>query len=162
MKSKIFLSQINEMFRVDQALRFEAKNVKKPAQKSIGIFNYMVYLADGLHNYRIKGLIRVHGYPSNKTIGKEGMHKFWLLIQHQDQDIPLQKQCFKRCVFSPVDAAYLEDRILLNDGKKQIYGTQFTGKFDRNGHPVLRPVEDIGNLNKRRKDVDLEPLPLKA
>jgi hypothetical protein len=161
MKSKLIRDQIDEMFRVDQALRFSAaKNAKKSPKASIGIFNYMTYLADGLHNYKIKEMIRAHGYPSVKMVGREGLHKFWLLIQHQDQDILLQKQCFKKCVFSSLDAAYLEDRILLNDGKKQVYGTQFTGKFNRNNRLILRPTKDITHLNDRRKRVGLKPLSL--
>jgi len=149
------------MFQVDQALRFKAQNAKKTAKSGPGIFNYMTYLADGLHNYKIKELIHAYGYPSEKMVGKEGMHKFWLLIQHQDQDLSLQKQCLKKCAFSPLDAAYLEDRILLGEGKKQIYGTQFTRKSGRNSRLVLRPIEDAKNLNKRRKKVGLEPLFLK-
>ena len=115
----------------------------------------MVYLADGLHNHRIKELIRSHGYPSQKTVGVEGMHKFWLLVQHQDKDVVLQKQCLKKCDFSLSDAAHLQDRVLLNEGKKQLYGTQFTGRLDRKGRTVLQPVKDAQNLGKRRKKMGL-------
>lgn len=44
------------------------------------------------------------------------------------------------------------DRILVNEGKPQIYGTQvqvFEGKA------LPRPVEDPDNLDKRRKEMGL-------
>ena len=57
------------------------------------------------------------------------MKAFWLLIQHQDNDVELQKQCLKRCNFELKNNAFLTDRVLINQGKKQIYGTQFIGEI---------------------------------
>jgi hypothetical protein len=51
--------------------------------------------------------------------------------------------------------AYLTDRVRLAEGKKQLYGTQFTfvgGKWK------LRPLEDEANVDKRRAEVGLSTL----
>lgn len=52
------------------------------------------------------------------------MAAFWILIQHQDYDVALQKACLKRCDFERKHREYLTDRIALNEGRKQTYGTQ--------------------------------------
>jgi hypothetical protein len=53
------------------------------------------------------------------------------------------------------DLADLTDRVLLAEGKKQVYGTQFTLV---NGKCKPRPLKDEANVDKRRKEVGLEPL----
>ena len=55
------------------------------------------------------------------------------------------------------DLAYLEDRVLLRQGKKQIYGSQIyydgeTGAF------FVQPLEDPDHVDARRASVGLEPL----
>jgi hypothetical protein len=53
------------------------------------------------------------------------------------------------------DVAFLTDRVLLADGKKQRYGTQFKkvgGRF------VPQPIEDEANVDERRKEVGLPSL----
>jgi hypothetical protein len=49
----------------------------------------------------------------------------------------------------------LTDRVLLAEGKKQVYGTQFTLV---NGKCKPRPLEDEANVDQRRKEVGLRPL----
>ena len=56
---------------------------------------------------------------------------------------------------SQSNLAYLTDRVLLAEGKKQLYGTQFT-VVDGKWKP--RPLEDEANVDKRRAEVGLPPL----
>lgn len=128
------------MVGVDQDLRLQAKPGKE-------LINYMIYAIDAVHNYRIKDIIKNYGYPTQKMIGAKGMSDFWLLIQHQDYDLKLQEECSKNCDFSPENKAYLVDRILVNNGLKQRYGTQLN-----------QPIEDQKNVDERRKSVGLESL----
>ena len=107
----------------------------------------MVYLVDLVNNDLIKRIIKKYGYPSQKMIGKDGMQAFWLLVQHQDNDIELQKKCLEQCDFEHRNKAFLTDRVLINQGKKQIYGTQFIGE-----------IRDKKNVNKRRTKMGLESL----
>jgi hypothetical protein len=50
----------------------------------------------------------------------------------------------------------MADRVLVRDGKKQLYGTQH--KFSEDGGLVPLPIEDAANVDKRRKAIGLEPL----
>ncbi len=148
MINKTLAKQINEMYKVDQDLRGQAKRGRGP-------INFLIYAIDWVHNYRIKKIIELYGYPNLKLIGKGGLHNFWLLIQHQDFDIELQKACLKRCCFSKKDEAFLTDRILIKREGRQLYGTQFR----RVGQKLeLFPIKDKKMINSRRKKVGLNPL----
>jgi len=143
---------ISKLVKIDQEIR----NLKLSDPKLLGdLRSYVVYAIDGVHNWRIHKLIEEYGYPTQKLIGKGGMRDFWLLVQHQDFDIELQKACLKNCDFEPREKAYLTDRTLVNTGEKQLYGTQFYR--DKKGVLAPRPIKDKKNLDKRRKEVGLKP-----
>jgi|TARA_Y100000031_G_scaffold155565_1_gene206727 hypothetical protein len=133
--------QIIQAKDIDQKARFDCKPGK------LTMKNYTVYLVDLVNNDLIKHIIKEHGYPIQKMVGKKGMEAFWLLVQHQDKDVELQKQCLEQCDFEPKNKAFLTDRVLINQGKKQIYGTQFTGE-----------IRDKKNVDKRRAKMGLESL----
>ncbi len=176
MKSKLnqkLMKEIKEMFDIDQGLRNAWANKKlteplinwgedgkkrKPKTKmELGLINYLVYLVDAAHNARIHRIINQYGYPTSKLIGKKGIFYFFLLVQHQDYDLELQKNCLERCDFAKKEQAYLTDRILLREEKKQLYGTQFQRDLKHN-RIISQPIEDIKNVNARRKKIGLRPL----
>lgn len=73
----------------------------------------------------------------------------------------LQERCLKLLAdaaaegeASPRNVAYLTDRVCVNRGRNQIYGTQFGGRGDSF---APRPIEDPEHLDKRRASVGLEP-----
>jgi hypothetical protein len=151
MRNKKLAEYIIELAKVDQgarSLRFEKPELVK------GIPNYLVYAIDGVNNMRIKKIISDFSYPTQKLIGKRAMDSFYILAQHQDFDLELQKECLRHCDFQPEYMAHLTDRVLVNSEKKQIYGTQF--HRDKKMNLVPRPIEDIKNLDKRRKSVGLD------
>lgn len=149
MQNKKLASHIIEMAKIDQELRFMAGKEKS-------LTNFVIYAVDFIHNYRIKMIIEKFGYPTEKLIGKDAMNSFWLLIQHQDYDSDLQENCLKYCDFEPKDKAHLTDRILMNKGEKQIYGTQF--KLISEEKVIVYPLKDKKNVNKLRKQAGLEKL----
>ena len=53
------------------------------------------------------------------------------------------------------DIAYLTDRVLVNEGKPQVYGTQF---HRVNGERKPRPIEDAETVDERRKSMQLTTL----
>ena len=113
---------ISKLVKVDQEIR----NLRMNDPNLLGnLHGYIVYLIDGVHNWRLHKIVEEYGYPTQKLIGKRGMRDFWLLVQHQDFDVEFQKMCLKHCDFELREQAYLTDRILINTDKKQLYGTQF-------------------------------------
>lgn len=167
------MKEIKEMFDIDQGLRNAWVNKKlteplinwgkdggkrKPKTKmELGLVNYLVYFADAAHNARIHRIINQYGYPTSKLVGKKGIFYFFLLIQHQDYDLELQKNCLKYCDFAKKEQAYLTDRVLLHEGKKQMYGTQFQRDIKHN-RIISQPIGDKKNVDARRKKIGLKPL----
>lgn len=102
-----------------------------------------------------------HGWPGRTAAGDDGAHAAWLLTQHADRQ-PEQQRRFLEALRAAVadgegsaaDLAYLEDRVRVNAGQPQIYGTQFTGDGDEFG-PA--PIDDPDDLDRRRAAVGLEP-----
>jgi hypothetical protein len=106
-------------------------------------------------------IVEKHGWPTISLVGKDGSNDAWLLAQHADRDPKFQRKCLDLMTKAPKEEvsqknlAYLTDRVLLAEGKKQIYGTQFTST---NGKWEPRALEDPENVDKRRKEVGLPPL----
>lgn len=116
---------------------------------------------DRKNTERMKELVAEIGLPTKSKVGEEASHKAWLLVQHADHDVPFQKhylQLMKEAYDGDVDKkdiAYLEDRVRVNEGMSQLYGTQF---YIDQVHKmyVPRPIEDSENVDKRRQEIGLD------
>lgn len=82
---------------------------------------------------RIKKLYSQYGYLGFKQVGEENSTKFWLPIQHADNDVEFQKKMLaalkkevKKNNAHKNEYALLEDRIAVNSNQKQRFGTQVT------------------------------------
>ena len=110
---------------------------------------------------QLRAIIKQYGWPGRSLVGQRGANTAWLIVQHADHDRAFQKECLKLMTaapegeVAPEDIAFLTDRVLLAEGKKQRYGTQFKkvgGRF------VPQPLEDEVNVDVRRKKLGLPPL----
>ncbi|MFI2620578.1 DUF6624 domain-containing protein [Streptomyces sp. NPDC018584] len=107
----------------------------------------------------IKTIIAEHGWPGTALVGDQGADEAWLLVQHADRDPEFQRQALEH-LKTAVEAgdtrarhlAYLTDRVLVSEGKPQLYGTQYTGDGD-NFQP--QPVHDPEHLDERRAEMGL-------
>jgi hypothetical protein len=120
-----------------------------------------VKAADDDNTKWLQGVVEKRGWPTNTLVGKDGANAAWLLVQHADRDPKFQRRCLDLMAKLPAgevsqsNLAYLTDRVLLAEGKKQRYGTQVT-VVDGNWAP--RPLEDEANVDKRRAAAGLSPL----
>jgi len=109
----------------------------------------------------LKQLVDAGGWPTTTLVGKDGAHAAWLLVQHADHNPRFQRQCLDLMAVLPkgevsqTDIAYLTDRVLLKEGKKQLYGTQFTSE---DGKWKPQPLEDEANVDARRAEAGLPSL----
>jgi len=152
--NKTLLKQIKSMVEIDQKARKEAM-ARIKVGSSYKTEGRCIGAIDHIHNFKLKKIISKHGYPNKKLLGKVGIRKVWLLIQHQDQDIKLQKNCLNKCEFENKEKAYLIDRIMTKEEGKQLYGTQFRGN-PKTSKMRPFPIKDRKNLDKRRKHMGLE------
>jgi hypothetical protein len=93
------------------------------------------------------------GWPGADLVGVEASNAAFLVLQHapvaqQRRLFPAFEQAVSQGKARAADLALLEDRMLLAEGKKQLYGSQITAGPD--GTPRVAPVEDPQNLDARR------------
>jgi hypothetical protein len=113
---------------------------------------------------RMREILDEFGWPGWSLVGEDGALAAWVLIQHADFNIELQKRglsMMRAAVEAddadPSDLAYLVDRVLVAEGKPQIYGTQLG--VDADGEITPRtPIEDEANVDARRAEVGLGTL----
>jgi hypothetical protein len=110
---------------------------------------------------KVTDIINKYGWPGEDVIGWYGSSTLWVVIQHstlenQEKFLPLMRDAVKKGKARPSQLALLEDRILKNQGKEQIYGTHVT--VDSLGNKKFWPIKDERNVNKRRFSVGLGPL----
>ncbi len=116
---------------------------------------------DTQHTARMKKIVAQHGWPGRSLVREDGAHAAWLLVQHASTDfmahcLPLLERAAKTGEASAKDYAYLLDRVRMNQGRPQVYGTQF--KSAPEGKLALHPIEDAEHVDERRRSVGLEPL----
>ena len=116
---------------------------------------------DKKNTLQLKKIIQKYGWPDEGLAGKAGTRGAWLIVQHADNDIGFQERCLKLIKDKAKEklvplwqVAYLTDRVLVNKGKTQLYGTQFYN--NRQGKLVSRPIKNKKNLEKRRTLFGLE------
>lgn len=107
-----------------------------------------------------KNILNNYGYPTTNLVSKKASHNFWILVQHCDSNIKLQmkalaglKKGIKKGIGLRSNYAYLLDRINVNLGRKQVFGTQVYR--DEKGKYIPHPIRDSLNVNDRRKKYDI-------
>lgn len=110
----------------------------------------------------IKEIFNKYGFLNYDMIGKGGSANFWLMVQHADNDVPFQEavlQKMKEQVLlkkaNATNFAYLTDRVNINTGKPQIYGTQLTHK---DGKVIPKNMIEPENVDNRRKEIGMGSL----
>lgn len=111
------------------------------------------------HLEALKQIIKLVGWPTIQLVGSEASHMAWSIVQNADHDIPYQKlvlNVLKEAKDGQIlksEIAYLTDRILVNEGKNQLYGTQY--EVDAQGNIIPKPIESLDKVDQRRKEFGL-------
>lgn len=118
----------------------------------------------GTHKQILENVFNRYGYPGYDLVGKEGEHSFWLMVQHCDQWPAFQEKILTAMKpqvakgnANPSNYAYLTDRVLINTGRKQVYGTQVTYNVD-SCQALPKPLQDSLTVNTRRKEMGMESI----
>jgi hypothetical protein len=154
--------ELLDRYERDQAIRNEW--IKKGSDKLDAEFVARMRDIDRSNTERMKEIIKQFGWPDAGLVGKDGRDAAFIIVQHADYEyqkemLPLVTQAYKTHKLPGATYALLLDRVLVREGKPQVYGTQAKAPPNWKGHePVLEPIEDEANVDKRRAEVGLPPL----
>lgn len=158
--------KIITMFKEDQKWRVESNNLENGKKSSFDemTINKNMGKTDSLNMIEAKFIIKKYGFPGYSLVGTDGSNGFWAIIQHCDNDVIFQQKILllmakevKRHNASGENFALLQDRVLINQGHKQLYGTQVRMDL-KTHHAKPLPIQDSLNVDSRRKAVGLSPL----
>jgi predicted TIM-barrel fold metal-dependent hydrolase len=156
--------ELSKMVITDQlaaANAYPPKNYSHLTQEEWNSFKDSIYTT---HQKRAKEILNEYGFAGFDLVGEEGSSDFWLIVQHSDHDPDFQKEVLEKMKIEVDEGnadsriyGLLVDRVKLNTGEAQIYGTQVAYNMEIcQAYP--RKLADSINVNKRRKEIGLEPL----
>ena len=161
--------EIIKMLVDDQAVRgnLETDLIAKYNIDTTTIITDDISGVDLRNRTRLMEITEEYGFPTRELIGKEGMDAIFLFIQHADMDKEWQKSqlpnienAVKQGDLDGASYAYLYDRIKINSGNPQRYGTQFSMVDPVNKTVELAATEDLENLDQRRREKGMMPIEL--
>ncbi|WP_336070140.1 DUF6624 domain-containing protein [Mesoflavibacter sp. CH_XMU1404-2] len=161
---KDLADKLEQMVALDQLVAsnaFPPKSYSHLTQHQWEQFKDSIYK---LNERQLQEIFKSKGFVGYDLAGKKGAENFWLLVQHSDHEPEFQKEVLKKMKLAidknnanPNSYAFLVDRVNINTGKQQIYGTQveYNTKIAQ-AYPLN--LADSINVNKRRREIELEPL----
>jgi hypothetical protein len=143
-----------EVYKSDQSVRQEKDMTKIDFE--------LMNKVDLTNLGKVVSIIEQCGMPNSQIIGKENLNTIFLVIQHsglnyQKEYFPMLKELADNGDLDWSSLAMLEDRILMGDGKPQVYGTQIQSAMNSNDYELYE-LENPEYVDKRRKKVGMEPL----
>ncbi|MFE9661340.1 DUF6624 domain-containing protein [Streptomyces sp. NPDC005955] len=114
------------------------------------------------HGDRLGEIMDEYGWPTSELVGEEAARAAWLIAQHADRQLDVQRralalmrQAVSAGAAGPRELAFLLDRTLVNEGREQVYGTQIAGV--RGGAPVPWPCVEPERMDVLRAEVGIPP-----
>jgi hypothetical protein len=109
---------------------------------------------------RLLELLDKYGWPTASQVTEYASAGAALIINHTNYEIrskyfPMLEEAFRKGEAQPLRYAKMRDRLLVEEGKEQLYGTQI--KFEN----LIRepyPIKDSEYVDKRRAEIGLGPL----
>lgn len=118
---------------------------------------------DGENTAWLKADLANHGWYRVSVFGEQPSRAAWLMIQHADRDPAFQREMLVLLVplaaereVEPWDVALLYDRVAVNAGQPQRYGSQ--GRCVARNVWGPQPLEDETRVDEFRASVELPPL----
>jgi len=135
--------QLTELVKIDQVANYIPQGKFKDLSKEQWLkFQDSVITDDKM---KVEAMFNKYGFLGFNKVGKEGSNHFWLLVQHCDRYPEFQKKVLKamdkevkKGNADPNNYAYLYDRVKVNAGEKQLFGTQVTYETETTEEPFLK------------------------
>lgn len=156
--------ELLDIYQSDQLYRTEMAKVTPTDIKIVALVHKQDSL-DAINVKRVAAILDSMRYPKRKDYGDSAGLATFFVIQHSDikyqqKYLPLFEQAAKNGEIAWKNVVYMIDRVRLEMGQKQLYGTQIQPVKDAvtgylTDKAVIAPIEDEENVNARRAKVGL-------
>jgi hypothetical protein len=168
--------ELDAIYRSDQILR-EYIDSETSDSRKLEILNETGYSRDDLANgkvymilnkrdsinlIRVEEIIAKYGYPGKTLVGERTNEAAWYVIQHSKKIanyFPMIQQAGSSNEIPFTKVAMMHDRMLMQEGKEQLYGTQVSGQYILNKTIGLKefwycvwPIQNEESVNELRKE----------
>ena len=109
----------------------------------------------------LRRVVTERGWPGKSTVGADGATAAFLIVQHsadtsfQARVLPLLEKAYAAGDAEGQQVALLTDRIAVQRGQQQLYGTQASIV---NGRFALNPIADSAHVDARRARLGMPPV----
>lgn len=157
-------SELEAMYESDQrhrAAMMEAFREHGPSSPEVAALAKAQHSIDQDNLRRLEKIVADGGWPKLSVVGQKAASAAFLIVQHADlatqqRYLLLLRQAVTAGEARASDVALLEDRVLIGQGRKQLYGSQL--QSDGKEGWVFYPIEDEARVDERRRSVGLPPL----
>ncbi|MCO4303770.1 DUF6624 domain-containing protein [Riemerella anatipestifer] len=123
---------------------------------------------DSLNLIKVEKIIKKYGYPGKKLVGEKLNTAAWYVIQHSKLPViekyyPLMIKASENGDLGKQHIAMMKDRMLMYQGKEQIYGTQGAGRLFINPETkkeewvnFIWPIKNPEKVNELRKSMNIK------
>ncbi|QKJ64709.1 DUF6624 domain-containing protein [Flavobacterium sp. M31R6] len=168
--------ELDGIYKSDQILR-EYIDSETTDSRKLQILNETGYSNDDLANgkvymilnkrdsinlIRIEEIIAKFGYPGKTLVGEPTNEAAWYVIQHSKKIadyFPMIQEAGASNEIPFTKVAMMHDRMLMQEGKEQLYGTQVSGQYILNAATGKKefwycvwPILNAESVNELRKE----------
>lgn len=156
---------LDSIYEEDQKYRKQISSVMKEHGQNSEEFQELAMTmikTDASNLLVIEQILDDYGWLGADVVGNKGNQTFFLVIQHADLQtqqkyLPMMEVAVEKGNAKSQNFALLKDRVLIGEGKKQIYGSQL-GVNQETGKYFIEPIKDPKHVNKRRQKMGLGPI----
>ena len=161
--NKPLVRQLDSIYTSDQGERLKINALMKEKgsdSKEMQALWQTINRNDSINLIKVKAILDQYGWLGADVVGQQGNTTLFLVIQHadlatQEKYLPIMREAVKNGKAQGSHLALLIDRVEMENGRPQLYGSQITGE---NGKAAIYKIADEANVNKRRAEVGLQPL----
>lgn len=162
---KPLVAKLDSIYEEDQGLRNQSTAVEVQFgrdSKEMKAHWRRIWVADSLNQIKVVRILDERGWLGPDVIGPTGNSALFLVIQHadiatQEKYLPMMRDAVKKGNAQGSSLALLEDRVLMRNGKPQLYGSQI-GRDPATGAYFLSALHDPDHVDERRASVGLGTL----
>ena len=163
--NKSLIAQLDTIHQEDQKYRLRINELLKKSRSEsenmeLITLHESMNEKDSINLVKVEILLNKYGWLGADVLGEQGNKTLFYVIQHSDLEtrlkyLPMMRDAVKKGNAKGKHFVLLEDRVAMEQGNRQIYGSQIVIDGDRfYVHPIIEPEK----VNERRSLVGLPPI----